>query len=302
MPRYQFYICDVFTEARFGGNQLAVLPEADGLSDRQMQQLAREFNFAETSFVFRSGGFTRRVRIFTPANELGFAGHPNIGTAFVLATTGALGPLGDGVTTVVFDEKAGPVPITIQRGDGQVRCELAAPQALSLGRTIGADRLARAVSLSADDVLATTHPPQVASVGAPFLLAELRDRSALARARANLDAIDAILADGAPGYLHLYTRSDDEFDIRARMFAPGAGIPEDPATGSANVALAAMLGHYDQQASGELRWRIGQGIEMGRPSVLHARVEKRDGAVVQACIGGSSVMVAEGTIESGDSA
>jgi trans-2,3-dihydro-3-hydroxyanthranilate isomerase len=297
MSRYQFYTCDVFTETRFGGNQLAVLPEATGLSDRQMQQLAREFNFAETSFVFPSDGFTRRVRIFTPANELGFAGHPNVGTAFVLAATGALGPLGAGVTTVVFDEKAGPVPITIQNDDGQIRCELTAPQALSLGRTISVGALARAVSLSADEVLATTHSPQVASVGTPFLIAELRDRDALARARANLDGIDAIVAEGVPGYVHLYTRSDDEFDIRARMFAPGSGIPEDPATGSANVALAAMLGHYDRTATGEFRWRIGQGIEMGRPSVLHARVEKRDGAVVKACVGGASVMVAEGTIE-----
>ena len=297
MPRYPFFTCDVFTPTRFGGNQLAVLPQATGLSDRQMQQIAREFNFAESTFVFPSASFTRRVRIFTPVNELAFAGHPNIGTAFVLAATGELGPLGEEATTITFEEKAGPVPISIRRREEQIWCELMAPQLLTLGKTTGADRLARAVSLPADEILSTTHPPQVASVGTPFLFAELKDRGALERARANLDGIDALVAEGLPGYLHLYTRSNDEFDLRARMFAPGSGIPEDPATGSANVALAAMLSHYDRAPSGEFSWRIGQGIEMGRPSVLHARAEKREGVVVKSLIGGSSVLVSEGMME-----
>jgi phenazine biosynthesis protein PhzF family len=297
MPRYQYFTCDVFTETRFGGNQLAVLPQATGLSDQQMQQIAREFNFAESTFVFPSSSVTRRVRIFTPVTELAFAGHPNIGTAFVLAATGALGPLGENTTTIVFEEKAGPVPISIRKRDENTWCELTAPQILSLGKTTTADKLARAVSLESDEVLVTTHRPQAASVGTPFLFAELKDRNALVRARVNLDGIEAIVAEGLPGYIHLYTQSGDEFDIRARMFAPGSGIPEDPATGSANVALGAMLSHYNGTRSGDFCWRIGQGIEMGRPSVLHARAEKRDGVVVKSCIGGSSVMVAEGMIE-----
>jgi trans-2,3-dihydro-3-hydroxyanthranilate isomerase len=297
MTRYRYFTCDVFTETRFGGNQLAVLPDASGLTDGQMQQIAREFNFAESTFVFPSDSFTRRVRIFTPVNELPFAGHPNVGTAFVLATTGALGPIGETPKTITFEEKAGPVPIAVRKQNGHIWCELTAPQLLTLGKTTSIESVARAISLAPGDILGGTHPPQVASVGTPFLFVQLKDRQALERARANLDGIDAIRAQGIPGYIHLYTLSGDEFDIRCRMFAPASGIPEDPATGSANVALAAMLGHYHEAASGDFSWRIGQGIEMGRPSVLHARVEKRAGVVVKSFIGGPSVMVAEGEME-----
>ena len=297
MTRYHYFICDVFTEKRFGGNQLAVLPEATGLTDSQMQQIAREFNFAESTFVFPSDSFTRRVRIFTPVNELPFAGHPNVGTAFVLGTTGALGAISESPKTITFEEKAGPVPISVRKQDGLIWCELTAPQLLTVGKTASVESVARAVSLDPGDILVNTHQPQVASVGTPFLFVQIKDRQALERARYNVEAIDAIRATGLPGYIHLYVVSGDEFDIRCRMFAPASGIPEDPATGSANVALAAMLAHYDKASSGDFSWRIGQGIEMGRPSVLHARAEKKAGVVVKSFIGGPSVMVAEGEIE-----
>src|SRR4029077_10735237 len=152
--RYRYYICDVFTDTRFGGNQLAVLPEAQGLSDRQMQQIAREFNFAESTFVFPAeAGHTRKVRIFTPSIELPFAGHPNVGTAFALATAGEFGVI-DSSTSVTFEEKAGLVAITIQRREGdRFWCELAAPQRLSLGKTVSVQSLAKAVSLTPDDVV-----------------------------------------------------------------------------------------------------------------------------------------------------
>ena len=133
--RYRYYICDVFTDRRFGGNQLAVLPAAQGLSDEQMQQIAREFNFAESTFVFPpEHGHTRRVRIFTPKAEMPFAGHPNVGTAFVLAKTGELGAAPS--LSVTFEEIAGVVPISIDQRDGRIWCELAAPEALSLGTRI----------------------------------------------------------------------------------------------------------------------------------------------------------------------
>jgi len=294
---YRYYICDVFTDTRFGGNQLAVVPEARGLSAEQMQQIAREFNFSESTFVLPAEtGHTRRVRIFTPTTELPFAGHPNVGTAFALAAAGEFGPLDEPIT-VTFEEKAGVVPIAIQRRDGTgIWCELAAPRRLSLGKTISPASLAAAVSLTADDVVTTTHPPQVASVGLPFLFAELRDRAALERARPDMGGIDALAAQGVAPDVHLYVHSADDFDLRARMFAPLDGVPEDPATGSANCALAALLSHYDAAASGAFRWRIAQGVEMGRPSVLEARTEKRDGVVVVARIGGLSVLVSEGII------
>jgi trans-2,3-dihydro-3-hydroxyanthranilate isomerase len=295
---YRYFICDVFTDTRFGGNQLAVLPEAAGLSDQRMQQVAREFNFSETAFVLPpERGHARRVRIFTPAVEVPFAGHPNIGTAFVLATMGAFGPI-DGSITITFEEKAGLVPITIRRREGRLWCELSAPERLSLGKTVAAETLASAVSLDPKDVVATTHPPQVVSVGLPFLVAELVNRAALARARVNAAGFDAIAAQGITPDVHLYARSADDFDIRARMFAPFDGVPEDPATGSANCALAGLLSHYGH-ADGTVSWRIAQGVEMGRPSVLEASAEKRDGVVVATRVGGASVLVSEGTIEVG---
>ena len=297
MARFKFYTCDVFTETRFGGNQLAVLPQATGLSDRRMQQIAREFNFAETTFVLPSERHSRRVRIFTPRQELPFAGHPNVGTAFVLATIGELGAITEKTSTVVFDELAGPVPIDIQRRNGLVFCELTAPQQVSVGPPISVEAVAKAISLNPDDIVTRVHPPQVASVGFPFLFVEVKDREALSRSRANPEGMDAVVAQGFPADIHLYTRSGDDFDLRARMFAPLDGIPEDPATGSANVCLTAMLSHYDTAPSGSYSFRIAQGVEMGRPSVLYARAEKKNGVVVEARIGGTSVLVSEGMIE-----
>ena len=301
--RYRYFTCDVFTDTRFGGNQLAVLPEAEGLSGEQMQQIAREFNFSESTFVLPPEvGHDRRVRVFTPSREVPFAGHPNVGTAFVLASMGAFGSLDESVT-VAFEEGAGVVPVAIERREeGRIWCELRAPQGLSLGVAVAAADAAAAVSLAPDDILVSAHAPQVASVGLPFLIAELRDADALRRARPDLAAIERLPAGGAgtgdaPPDLHVYARSSDEFDIRTRMFGPMDGIPEDPATGSANCALAGLLTLLDAAADGEFTWRIAQGVEMGRPSVLEARTEKRRGEVTGVWIGGESVMVSEGLIQ-----
>lgn len=292
--RYRFLICDVFTNQRFGGNQLAVLPEASGLSDAQMQQIAREFNFSESTFVLPSAtGCTRQVRIFTPASELPFAGHPNVGTAFVLATIGVLGEVG-AATTVTFEEKAGRVPVEIRREGHGFRCVLSAPEALSIGKRVDVSLVANAISIAAADVVASTHPPQVASVGLPFLFCEVTSREVLARARVNLNAFEALAQQGVPANVLYYARSQDDFDIRARMFAPLDGIVEDPATGSANCALGAMLAHYQSAAEGTFAVRIAQGVEMGRPSVLMAEADKGGGRVTAARIGGDSVMVCDG--------
>lgn len=298
--KHRFFTCDVFTSQRFRGNQLAVLPEADGLTDEQMQQIAREFNFSETTFVFPPrSGHTREVRIFTPATEVPFAGHPNIGTAFVLASTGALGPL-DFPATVTFEEKAGLVPITIEETEeGEIRCELSAPEPLSVGDTADPSLVAPALSLEEDDILVERHPPRAASVGLPFLMIELATRDALERAAVDRRELEA-RRDRLPSPdLHLYVRSDDEFDLRARMFAPLDGVPEDPGTGSANCALAGLLAHLDGSPDGSYVWRIAQGVEMGRPCILEARSEKRGGAVTGTWIGGLSTMVSEGFIHVG---
>jgi trans-2,3-dihydro-3-hydroxyanthranilate isomerase len=302
--KYRYYICDVFTERRFGGNPLAVLPKADGLSDHQMQQITREFNFSESAFVFPAkAGNTRHVRIFTPGGEIPFAGHPNVGTAFVLATAGEFGEVTSSLM-VTFEEGAGLVPITVYCEEGAVvRCEVAAPESLSLGKTIAIQLVASAVSLNPEDILTDTHHPQVCSVGLPFVLTELQDRSALERARINMNGFDALVDLGITPTMHLYVRvSESEpdghgFDIRARMFAPLNGVPEDPATGGASCALAGLLAHHKEEQSGSFAWRIAQGVEMGRPSTLLARADKKDGAVQATWVSGSCVMISEGFIE-----
>lgn len=299
--RYKFYTCDVFTEMRFGGNPLAVLPDASGLTNEQMQQIAREFNYSESTFVLPSeNGYTRQVRIFTPTTEVPFAGHPNIGTAFVLASSGELGTVGggsdDAVSEVVFEEEAGPVPIKIEMADGRIWCELCAPQPLTIGEPLTVDQIAAAISLDPAQIVTTTHQPQQASVGLPFVITELKDRNALAAARPYLPIFDEIHAQGIMPDLFVYVHSQDEFDIRARMFAPLDNVPEDPATGSATCALAAMLTHYRPEAEGAFKWRLAQGVEMGRPSTILARTSKELGEVNGVWVGGTCQMVAEGYI------
>lgn len=297
--RYRFFTCDVFTAVRFGGNQLAVFPQADGLTDRQMQQIAREFNLAETTFVFPAeAGQTRKVRIFTPACEVPFAGHPNIGTAAMLAAHGELGEIGTS-RTVVFEEQAGLVPITItRRPGGRFHCELEAPAPLTLGPGVPVEAVAAAASLTEADIVTTTHHPQAGSIGLSFLLAEVPDPATLARARPNLAALERLAGPefGQP-YLHLYARTDDGFDLRARQFSASDPLLEDPATGSANAALAGLLAHHDRSDRSEFCWRIAQGVEMGRPSVLEARAAKRDGQVISVWIGGEVIGVTEGSLE-----
>lgn len=294
--RYRFLLCDVFTTERFGGNPLAVLPEAAGLDERRMQKIAREFNFSETTFVFPgSGEFTRRLRIFTPANEVPFAGHPNIGTAHALALDGEFGAIEDS-TKVVFDEAAGAVEVTITRREQRLRCELRAPQPLTVGRSVSAARAARLLQVREEDVLTSVHEPRVASVGLPFLIVELSGRDALQRACADAAAFADLRADGIVPDVHLYTRSDDGFDLRTRMFAPFDGVPEDPATGSANCALAGLLALRAPGAEHEQSWRIAQGVEMGRPSTLEARTRRADDGTVTIWIGGDCVPVGEGII------
>ena len=295
--KYRYYICDVFTETRFGGNQLAVLPQAVGLSTQQMQEIAREFNFSETTFVLPAkAGQTRHVRIFTPTREIPFAGHPNIGTAFVLASAGEFGEIKSSLV-VTFEEQSGLVSVTIQEIGGEVAsCELTAPQSLSFGKTLPVELVAAAISIDSKDIVTKTHGPQVASVGLPFIMVELRDRSVLERARISMSGFEALAAEDVMPDVYLYTRGTDGFDIRARMFAPLSGVPEDPATGSANCALAGLLAHYSQDSAGSFSWRIAQGVEMGRPSTLIARAEKKDGVVQTTRIGGAAVLVSEGTI------
>jgi trans-2,3-dihydro-3-hydroxyanthranilate isomerase len=295
--RCRFFTCDVFSDRRFGGNPLAVLPDARGLDPVQMQQIAREFGFSETTFVLApERGGTRRVRIFTPHREIPFAGHPNLGTAFVLAVSGELGPLGDRLT-VRFEELAGIVTVEVATTPGgALRMELEAPQPAQLGEATSPDALAQVLALAPGNIATAVHAPRLASVGLPFLIAQLPDLDALARARVDLAALERVVAQGLHPDLYLYVRTGKDA-LRARMFAPLSGVAEDPATGSAACALAALLASLQPERSGSFRYRIAQGIEMERPSALEARAEKRDGAIVSTHVAGSAVLISEGTLE-----
>lgn len=296
MRIYKYYTCDVFTNKRFGGNPLAVIIDAQGLTTEEMQKIAREFNYSESTFVLPpENKGNKKVRIFTPSVEVPFAGHPNVGTAATLATIGGLGNITN--DTIVFEEKAGDVPIGLCKNDeGLFRCELKAPERLSIGQTVSPEEVAEALSLSVDDIVTTTHEPQEASVGLQFLMVELKDLSALQRAKVNPVVTDNIRDRGITPDIHVYIRSNDEYDLRTRMFAPNDGVFEDPATGSANVALTSMLVHYNSELSKEYTFTIAQGVEMGRPSVLYSRALKKDGIVTDAWIGGTAVMVSSGEI------
>jgi len=295
MREYTYYICDVFTRQRFEGNELAVIPDAAGLSAEEMQKMAREFNFSESTFVFppeKNG--TRKVRIFTPSSEIPFAGHPNIGTAFVLASVGELLDSDEG-DEVVFEELAGSVPITIEKDDaGEIWCELEAPETLSLGQGVPSELVAKALSIGADDIKVGNHAPMEVSAGFPFVVVELEGREILDRLKVNLDGFEGIASLGVSPLVYAYVRGESKVEIHARVFAPLEGIPEDSATGSANCALAGLLTHLNPEIAGSYEWRIFQGYQMGRPSQLEARTKKENGEVSSIWIGGYSVMVASG--------
>lgn len=306
---YAYVVVDVFTQKLFTGNQLAVLTDARGLSSEQMQQITVEFNYAESTFVLPPSNSDNdaQVRIFTPGREVPFAGHPNIGTAFVLGRNNnpdvQSSELFSGTRTLRFEEIAGVVAVDVEYSDGvPVYCELTAPEPLSIGHEIDSSdmlaQLASAISVQPDAIITDRHLPCRGSVGLPFFLVEVKDLDTLASSSLRTDLWNDFCQHIDANAVLIYTRQtlDAEVDVRARMYAPKFGVPEDPATGSANCALAGLLAKIDSTSNGELSYRIAQGVEMGRASELLSKVQKRDGEVVSVRIGGGCVMVAEGNI------
>ncbi|MEL6582619.1 MAG: PhzF family phenazine biosynthesis protein [Pseudomonadota bacterium] len=291
----RFVTCDVFTDTPFQGNPLAVIPDARGLSTAQMQAIAREFNYAESTFVLppETPGGLAKVRIFTPVDEMPFAGHPTIGTALMLkAQEEVFGQkVGD---AFVLEEKAGPVPVTIS--DGQAT--FTAPKPLTLGPPLPSAGIAASLNLSAHD-LSHNHPPQVAGVGLDFVFVELASREALARARADATQLRALEDTwvGPGGSVAIYAYFKTESVVHARMFDPNGGIPEDPATGSAAAALAALL-HKMQDLPSDGRFLVHQGEEMGRKSLLSLQVSG-ESASMQVRVSGGAVKVMSGELSLG---
>ena len=295
----RYVTLDVFTDKRFGGNPLAVVLDAQGLTGPQMQSIAREFNYSETTFMLPpvDPRHTARVRIFTARTEVPFAGHPNIGTAVAWARErqaqgGAL------PARLVFEELAGLVPIRLlQDSGGVVGAELTAPERLSVGPSVSRDEAAACVGLSAHEVTDSRHPPQVISVGLPFLTMELRSREALRRAKPQLAAHERILPAVGTDAVFAYVRGEDDGHLHARMFAPLDATIEDPATGSAAAATIALLTELHADRETECRWRIEQGGEMGRPSLILGRTEKKAGRVAAVHVGGQAVSVMRGVLQ-----
>lgn len=294
---------DVFTQTRFGGNPLAVIPDARGLSDQLMQRIATEFNFSEVTFVLppRDPANTARVRIFAPAYEVPFAGHPNVGTAYALARRGEV--FGQAVMDVMrFEESSGLVEAKVVRAGGVVGAEVKAPRLLELGDKISPEMVAACASLPASEVVTSRHQPLRVSVGLPFVVAEIANVEALAQATPNT----VIFAEADARYPHrddgfalfLYVRvADQPEQLQARMFAPLSNTFEDPATGSASAALGAYLYALRPEANLTGGIEIVQGVEMGRRSVINLRVEKVSGAVQRVIIRGHCVEMMKGIIQ-----
>jgi trans-2,3-dihydro-3-hydroxyanthranilate isomerase len=292
----RYATADVFTDKSLSGNPVAVVLDAEGLTNAQMQALAVEFNYIETTFVLppQNPAHTAHVRIFTPEREVPFAGHPNIGTAFLIAreriACGNPPP-----AHFVFEEAAGLVLIDLMHeGGAVVGAELLAPLPLTRGGKVDTARAAVCVGLSADDVRIDGHAPQVISVGLPFLVFELASRDALRRARPDRRAYDDVLPlDGATS-IYVYTRNSEldekaeAFDLQSRMFT--RRMAEDPATGSATAALTALL---VELRGADVRLRVLQGEDMGRPSTLLTRAV-RDGQTTRAYVGGRCAAMFEG--------
>lgn len=290
---------DVFTTTRFGGNPLAVIPDGQGLSTEEMLAIAREFNYSETTFVLppKDPANTAQVRIFTPVMEIPFAGHPNVGTAFVLAQHAAA--RGERPERFRFEEGAGLVEIALS--DGGQAAELTAPQPFARGQEIDPADIAACLSLDAAEVVTRHHPPMEGSVGLPFIFAELASLEMLGRTKTNVAAFEAAHErygiESLRFSIYAYVRLGEGPErLQGRMFAPLTGVAEDPATGSASGALGGLLASLDPRAAAEIKVSIAQGVEMGRPSRIEVTAVRRGGQVVEVRVAGRSVPVMAGTI------
>ena len=299
MPQHAFVTADVFTDRPFGGNQLAVFPDA-ALQPETMQRLTAELHLSETVFVLPpdNPAHTHRLRIFTPTMELPFAGHPTVGTALVLAETGRLGPI-DRRLDITFEEGVGPVPVTIERdAAGGLRATLTSPIVpRQMPDPFDAALVAAAVGLDAAAL-----DPAVAggifSAGVSFAVLPVRPER-LSAAAVDLALWRSHLAGTA--MQHLYLAASDDWaagrTARVRMFAPAMGIVEDPATGAAAAGFVGFLAARQRPADGVTHWTLSQGAELGRPSRIDISAEILDGKLVAARVGGTAVLMSHGSFE-----
>src|SRR5262245_17476699 len=298
-----YHVLDVFTEERFGGNPLAVVLDADSLDGARMQKMAREFNLSETVFVLRpeNAAHTARVRIFTPASEVPFAGHPTVGTGALLAALKAPQPADSGDALIVLEEGVGIVPVAVRRRPGAApHAEFDAPKLpADAGSVAPADRLAAALGLIPAEIGFENHRPTKYGAGMAFAFVPVASLDAIAKAQVSAPHwATALKGQGLVGaYLYCRQTQHNTSSFHARMFAPDFGIAEDPATGAAAAAFAGVVHRFDALPDGAHKRVIEQGYEMGRPSTIALTIEVERGKLASVRIGGHAVRVGEGRIE-----
>lgn len=298
----KFHILDVFTEHRFGGNPLAVVLDADGLSDADMQRIAGEFNLSETVFVLKSErpAHSARMRIFTPKSEVPFAGHPTLGTATLLAELNAPLLNGEKDALIVLDQAIGTVRVGVRaRGGAATFAEFDAPKLPAEAGVLPAtDILAAGLGLIPSEIGFENHKPLCFAAGNTFAFVPIAGLEAMRRAHVNGSHWERAFEQQGVTGVYLYTRQcvHTGSAFHSRMFAPQVGIPEDPATGSAAVGLAGLVQHFDQLPDGTYKRIVEQGYEMGRESQIVLTLVVTGGKLTTVRIGGASVRVAEGTL------
>lgn len=294
ISRYRYLHYDVFTDRRFGGNQLAVFPDAAGLSAQSMQQIAREIGFAETTFVTAAeeSGTDVRMRIFTPGTEMPMAGHPVVGSTFALAREGRIAR---GRTGWTFGLNIGPTPVSLEWADDRLTFAWMTQRRPEFGRVFeDVAGVAKALGVAEDDIRGTRLPVQEVSCGVPFVIVPMTTRAAVDRA-----VVDPRLLN-FEAYIFTTDRSGaaDSATTYSRMFTPMLGVHEDPATGGASGPLGSYLVKHSlvppEQAGSILNL---QGVKLGRPSWIHIAIESADRGISRVRVGGTSVFVAEGTME-----
>lgn len=292
MGVYDYETLDVFTDRKFAGNPLAVILDARGLSLADMQTITREFNYAETTFVLppEDERNTARVRIFTPGYEMAFAGHPTIGTAIAIARARNL------QGELRLELNAGVYPVKATLDDIVPSAEFLNPNLPSeRGESPEASLIEAALSLPEGAIDRSDHRRRVLGAPTAFVFARA-PIDVVRRAKIDSAAFEALALVKTVGVL-LYAEGGDGADYHVRMFAPGAGVPEDPATGGAAAALPGQIAQSQRLADGTHRWRIEQGVEIGRPSLIRASVEIAGGAVRSVRIAGSAVPVMKGRLD-----
>jgi trans-2,3-dihydro-3-hydroxyanthranilate isomerase len=299
----KFYTLDVFTSTRFEGNPLAVVLGADGLDTTRMQAIAREFNLSETVFVQTPGNpaHSAKVRIFTPAAELPFAGHPTVGTAALLAELKAADPDAPHEAIVILEETIGAIRVGVRMRPGSAPyAEFDTPKLPeALGGLPPTDLLAEALSLTSREIGFENHKPSRYSAGVPYTFVPVASLAAIAKAAPDMRVWGPAFGESGHNAAYVYCRETAHMtaQFHARMFVPGQGVPEDPATGSAAAAFAGVVQRFDSLPDGSHKKIIEQGFEMGRPSLIELSLVLNAGKLATVRIGGHAVRVSEGLLE-----